>query len=84
LWPKTGKSAEGPEQAAEHGTEHKQPKPCGSASTKLCSADPEDLTGQQAGCPDRYPLVHELKHQHQHWSYKSSHGEQLHNMEQRL
>lgn len=48
----TGKAAEGPEEAAQHGTKHNQPKPCGSASTKLCSPDPEDGAGQQAGCPD--------------------------------
>jgi len=49
---KTGKASEGPEQTAQLGTKHNQPKPCGSASTKLCSADPEDGAGQQAECPD--------------------------------
>jgi hypothetical protein len=49
---KTGKAAEGPEQTAQLGTKHNQPKPCGGASTKLCSADPEDGAGQQAECPD--------------------------------
>lgn len=49
---KTGKAAEGPEQAAQYGTKYNQPKPCGSASTKFCSPDPEDGVGQQAGCPN--------------------------------
>ena len=49
--PKTGGSAEEPEPATQHGTEHDHPEPCGIPNTKFSDADTEDGTGEQTAFP---------------------------------
>jgi hypothetical protein len=47
----TGKSAQGPKQAAGRGAKSDQAEPCDSASTQLRAANAEDGAREQAGTP---------------------------------
>jgi hypothetical protein len=70
----TGKSAEGPKEAARRGAKSNQPEPCGSASTELSAANAEDGAGEQAGAPNRDPVVLECWHRSKYGRFSCEHG----------